>query len=71
MDRTQIIDEELNAVAAHLRERREAILDAWRVAADADPQLTTTNALPQSLSNELGTTFRVILPRCYQPEPPE
>jgi hypothetical protein len=56
MDRTQIIDEELNAVAAHLRERREAILDAWRAAADADPQLTT---------------FRVILPRRYQPEPPE
>jgi signal transduction histidine kinase len=52
MDRTQIIDEELNAVSAHLRGRRQAILDAWRVAADADPQLTTANALPQSQFND-------------------
>jgi signal transduction histidine kinase len=52
MDRTQIIDEELNAVAAHVRERREAILDAWRTAADADPQLTTANTLPQSQFND-------------------
>jgi signal transduction histidine kinase len=52
MDRTQIIDEELNAVAAHLRGRQEAILDAWRAAADADPQLTTVNALPQSQFND-------------------
>ena len=52
MDRTQIIDEELNAVAAHLRGRQEAILDAWRAAADADPQLTTVNALPRSQFND-------------------
>ena len=46
------IDEELNAVAAHLRERRPAILDAWRVAADLDPQLTTSNSLPRSQFND-------------------
>ena len=52
MTRTQIIDEELNAVATHLHARREAILEAWRVAADADPQLTTSNALPRSQFND-------------------
>ena len=48
MARTQIIDEELNAVAAYLRERRPVILETWRTAADADPQLTTANSLPRS-----------------------
>ena len=52
MTRTQIIDEELNAVAAYLRERRPAILDAWRAAANADPQLTTSNSLPRSQFND-------------------
>ena len=52
MARTKIIDEELNAVAAHLRERRPAILDAWRAAANADPHLTTANALPRSQFND-------------------
>ncbi len=52
MNRTQIIDEELNAVAAHLRVRREAILEAWRASANADPQLTTANALPRSQFND-------------------
>lgn len=54
MARTKIIDEELNAVAAHLREQRESILDAW-----LEP------------TAELGTIFRVILPRRYQPQPPQ
>ncbi len=52
MVRTPIIDEELNGVAAYLRERRQAILQAWRAAADADPQLTTVNSLPQSQFND-------------------
>ena len=52
MARTQIIDEELNAVAAYLRERRPVILEAWREAADADPQLTTSNSLPRSQFND-------------------
>ena len=52
MVRTPVIDEELNGVAAYLRERRQAILQAWRTAADADPQLTTANSLPQSQFND-------------------
>ena len=52
MARTQIIDEELNAVAAHLRQQRPAILQAWRAAADADPQLTTATSLPLSQFND-------------------
>ena len=52
MVRTSNIDEELNGVAAHLRERRPAILQAWRASADADPQLTTANSLPQSQFND-------------------
>ncbi len=52
MTRTKFIDEELNAVASHLRARRDAILQAWRAAADADPQLTTANALPRSQFND-------------------
>ena len=48
MKRTPTIDEELNAVAAYLRERRQVILEAWRAAADADPTLTSANALPKS-----------------------
>jgi signal transduction histidine kinase len=46
--RTQPLDDELNALTAFIRDRRQAILDAWRAAADADPQLTSPNALPQS-----------------------
>ena len=52
MARTHIIDEQLNLLATCLRERREAILAAWRAAADADPQLTTANSLPQSQFND-------------------
>lgn len=56
MARTQIIDEELNAVAAYLRGRREAILDAWRAAIELES------------GAELGTIFRVIVPRRYPPQ---
>lgn len=52
MARTQIIDEQLNALAAYLHSRRDAILQAWRAAADADTHLTTANALPQSQFND-------------------
>ena len=52
MARTSIIDEQLNLLATCLRERREAILAAWRAAAEADPQLTTANSLPQSQFND-------------------
>ena len=52
MARTQIIDEQLNALAAYLHTRRDAILQAWRAAADGDPLLTTANSLPQSQFND-------------------
>jgi len=52
MARTQIIDEQLNALAAYLHGRRDAILHAWRAAADGDPHLTTANSLPESQFND-------------------
>ena len=33
--------EQINAVATHLAARREALLQRWREAADADPELTS------------------------------
>jgi signal transduction histidine kinase len=38
----------LEAVAAHFAARREAILERWREAADADPQLATASALSRA-----------------------
>lgn len=69
MARTKIIDEELNAVAAHLRERRPAILDAWRAAANADPHLTTANALPRSQFNDHIPDVLDVLERRLQTWP--
>ena len=73
MTRTKIIDEELNAVAAYLRERRSAILDAWRAAADADTQLTTSNSLPRSQFIDHIPYVLDVLERRLQawPEDPE
>jgi len=71
MHRTQIIDEELNAVAAHLRERRGAILGAWRAAADSDPQLITANALPRSQFNDHIPDVLDLLERKLQAWPQE
>ncbi len=71
MTRTQIIDEELNAVATHLRARREAILEAWRASADADPQLTTANALPRSQFNDHIPDVLDLLERKLQAWPQE
>jgi hypothetical protein len=39
---------ELAALAAHLRTRRRAILEAWRRAAKRDPRLTTVSALSRT-----------------------
>jgi len=52
MTRTPLINEQLNALAALLDQRQDAILQAWRAAADADPRLTTSNSLPQSQFND-------------------
>jgi signal transduction histidine kinase len=38
----------LAGLAAHLRAQREAILDAWRQAVDADPHLTTASTLSRA-----------------------
>ena len=47
MDRTQKIDEELNAAAAYLASKRKALLSAWTNAVAADPELTTASSLPR------------------------
>ena len=40
--------DQLDAVAAHLAARRDALLQRWREAADADPELTTASALSRA-----------------------
>lgn len=50
--RTQLIIQQLSALEARLRNRQEAILAAWRTAADNDPVLTTVNTLPVSQFND-------------------
>src|SRR4030095_4578820 len=47
MDRTSKTDTELNALAARLAARRKHLLQAWKAAVDADPELTTPSALPR------------------------
>jgi signal transduction histidine kinase len=44
----QSIEQQLRATADHLASRRSAILQAWRSAVDADPELTTASSLPRS-----------------------
>ena len=56
-----MLEPDLAALAAHLRDRREAILHGWRRAVTRDPTLTTANALPRAQLNDhipaLLTTF--------------
>ena len=40
--------DQLDAVAAHLAARRDALLQSWREAADADPELTAASALSRA-----------------------
>jgi signal transduction histidine kinase len=47
MDRTSKIDTELNALATRLATRRKHLLQAWKAAVEADPELTTPSALPR------------------------
>lgn len=44
---TRTVDD-LSALAAHLRERREAILQAWRKSVDADPHLASASTLSRA-----------------------
>lgn len=46
MSRTLL--EQLSALSRHLSERREAIIEAWRAASDADPEQSTASALTRS-----------------------
>ncbi|MGQ0811491.1 MAG: sensor histidine kinase [Nitrospiraceae bacterium] len=48
MDRTPQAHEQLVALAVHLSERRQDILQAWRQAADNDPELTTASSLSRA-----------------------
>ena len=48
MDRPQSIEDQLAALRSHLVARRKTILQRWRKAAGADPNLTTASALPRS-----------------------
>ncbi len=48
MNSAQNAGGELAALAHHLASRREAILDAWRQAVEADPELTTAPALSRT-----------------------
>ncbi len=55
MDHTQKTDEQLAALASHLRARRAAILQAWHEAVDADRELSAPSSLP-------GTQFYDHIP---------
>jgi signal transduction histidine kinase len=44
--------EELAALASHLSDRREAILAAWRSAAESDPELSTASTLSRIQFND-------------------
>jgi signal transduction histidine kinase len=56
-----MVDLELAALVAHLRDRREAILYNWRLAVKRDPALTTAKSLPRAQLDDhipaLLTTF--------------
>ncbi len=51
MSRNQDL-EELAALASHLSDRREAILAAWRSAAESDPELSTASTLSRIQFND-------------------
>ena len=52
MNRTQKADEQLAALAAHLSLRREAILQAWREAVNADRELSRPFFTPAQQFND-------------------
>ena len=47
-----LLPAELAALAAHLAERRPAIMKAWREAIRRDPTLTSGDALPRAQLND-------------------
>jgi len=47
MNRSRLVDEQLAALATHLASRRAVLLQSWRAAVDADPEIHTSTALPR------------------------
>jgi signal transduction histidine kinase len=72
MNRTQKTDEQLAALASHLSVRRSAILEAWREAVNADPELSAPSSLPRTQFNdhipELLDAFEKSLRICTHQE---
>ncbi|MEO6927743.1 MAG: HAMP domain-containing sensor histidine kinase [Casimicrobiaceae bacterium] len=52
MDNAQNITEQLQALAAHLTARREAIMQAWRKSIEHDPEMMTGASLPRAQLND-------------------
>ncbi|HVF62954.1 MAG TPA: sensor histidine kinase [Casimicrobiaceae bacterium] len=52
MDRTRNAEQELAVLAAHLAQRQDAILLAWRKRVDADAELTAPSSLPRTQFND-------------------
>lgn len=72
----QTHDVELAALAAHLGQRRNTVLAAWRKAVIADPTLTTGASLPQAQLHDhipalLADFERVLTPGRTAPGPDE
>ena len=67
-----LIETQLTALAEHLATRRSAILDGWRNAVAADPELRTAPSLPRSQFYdhipELLDTFERKLPAWRRPD---
>jgi signal transduction histidine kinase len=51
-DRSHTTAAQLTALAQHVTARRDAIVRAWRIAVDRDPELTTGAALPRTQLND-------------------
>jgi signal transduction histidine kinase len=52
MNTQQTTQQQLVTLADHLRHRRAAILDAWRMRVNTDPDLTTGSSLSRTLFND-------------------
>ena len=68
MDRSTQRSEQLDALATHLAARRGALLQAWHEAVQADPELTSADALPRRQFNDhipglLDALARKLRPR--------